>query len=264
MVIPCWNYHIKDKMNEVIVLGKKLKKTYVLSKEERIQSVDGIDIEIRKGEFVVIMGDSGSGKSTLLYLLCGLETITEGEICLGLEKINDMSEDELAVYRRKNIGFVFQSINLIPNMTLLENIVLPGLLTGDSYKVVASRAKELLKKLNLEDQADKLPAQMSGGQQQRGAIVRALINSPDIIFADEPTGALNSSNSKAVIETIKQLNESGQTVIMVTHDHKMAAYGERVLYIRDGKILSEKKNDKKLSIPEREKQLATWLNEKGW
>ena len=251
-------------MKEVLISGKNLKKTYVLSKEEQVHAVDGIDIEIRKGEFVVIMGDSGSGKSTLLYLLSGLETISDGDVYIGSYKINDMSEDELAIFRRKNLGFVFQNINLIPNMTLFENVVLPGLLSGDSYESVTSHAIELLKKLDLEDQTDKLPAQMSGGQQQRGAIVRALINSPDTIFADEPTGALNSSNSKNVIETLKHLNELGQTIIMVTHDYKMAAYGERILYIRDGKILSEKKNDKETAVLEREKQLATWLNEKGW
>ncbi len=251
-------------MNDYLVTGRNLKKVYRLSKEEEIHSVDGINIDIEKGEFVVIMGDSGSGKSTLLYLLSGLETVTEGEISIDSETITNMSEDEMAVFRRKNIGFVFQNINLIPNMTLLENIVFPGLLTGAKYEDTAARAKELLKKLNLEDQADKLPAQMSGGQQQRGAIVRALINTPNIIFADEPTGALNSSNSKAVIETIQQLNEAGQTIIMVTHDYKMAAYGERVLYIRDGKILSEKKNNKKDPVAVREKEVVAWLNEKGW
>lgn len=251
-------------MNEILVSGKKIKKTYILSKEEEVHSVDGIDITIKRGDFVAVMGDSGSGKSTLLYLLSGLEKLSEGEILLGNNDINSMSEDELAIFRRSNIGFIFQNINLIPNMTLLENIVLPGLLTGKNYKEVTEHAKELLKKLNLEDQIDKLPAQMSGGQQQRGAIVRALINSPDIIFADEPTGALNSSNSHAVIETIKQLNEDGQTIIMVTHDYKMAAYGKRVLYIRDGKILSEKINDENRTIAEREKELAIWLNKKGW
>ena len=251
-------------MKNILVNGKNLEKIYHMNQGEKVHSIDGIDITIREGQFTVIMGDSGSGKSTLLYLLSGLEPATRGEIQINSVSINNMNESELAIFRRKNIGFVFQNINLIPNMTLLENLMLPGLLINRNQKEVMQNSKNLLEKFDLSSQANKLPAQMSGGQQQRGAIARALVNSPKIIFADEPTGNLNSSNSKMVIETLMKLHSEGQTIIMVTHDYKIAAYGDEVLYIRDGKIISKRDNCKSDSMEERESLLISWLDEKGW
>lgn len=251
-------------MEKVLMNAVGIEKIYYLSQGEEVHSVNKINLSIEEGQFVVIMGDSGSGKSTLLYLLSGLEPVTSGEIKIDLHQIDKMNEAELAIFRRKQIGFVFQNINLVPNLTMLENIMLPGLLLTKNANEVLKRAEKLLEKMNLADQINKLPSQMSGGQQQRGAIARALINSPKIVFADEPTGSLNSANGKAVIETLMELNAEGQTIIMVTHDYKMAAYGDRVLYIRDGMILSEKDNHKEDILEKKEAELLAWLGESGW
>jgi len=252
-------------MSQNIIKCEKLKKIYRTDKETEVCAVDIPDFSIKKGEFTIIMGDSGSGKSTFLYLLSGLEKATSGCINIMDNHIEQMNEAQLALWRREHVGFVFQNINLISSMTLLENVLFSGYLHSADRKKVRERAEQLLDIFSLSSQAQKYPSQMSGGQQQRGAIARALINSPDIIFADEPTGSLNSSNGKAVMDALADLNEKGQTIIMVTHDYKLAAYGNRVIYIRDGKILSEfivTKSMKKMS--ERESALLKWLERKGW
>lgn len=251
-------------MKNNIITCKNVKKIYQTDKETEVCAVDILDFSVQKGEFTIIMGDSGSGKSTFLYLLSGLEKVTGGSINIMENHVENMSETQLALWRREHVGFVFQNINLISSMTLLENVLFSGYLISKDKKKVKERAEHLLKTFSLSSQAQKYPSQMSGGQQQRGAIARALINSPDIIFADEPTGSLNSSNGRNVMEALSELNKNGQTIIMVTHDYKLAAYGSRIIYIRDGKILSELKMEPKQKISERESVLLNWLERKGW
>ncbi|NLZ70562.1 MAG: ABC transporter ATP-binding protein [Clostridiaceae bacterium] len=251
-------------MSKEIIVCKNIRKIYRTDKETAVRAADISAFSVTAGEFTIIMGDSGSGKSTLLYLLSGLEKVTDGEINIMGHDIEKMNETQLALWRRNHVGFVFQNIHLIPSMTLLENILFTGYLVSSDKEKVKEKADHLLATFSLSDQAQKYPAQMSGGQQQRGAIARALINSPDILFADEPTGSLNSASGKNVMETLAELNRNGQTIIMVTHDHKLAAYGNRVVFIRDGKILSELTMDPDTPMAERESELFKWLMGKGW
>ena len=196
-----------------------------------------LDLEIRKGDFTVIMGPSGSGKSTLLYALSGMDSPTLGDVFFDKEKISAFSSDKLAIFRRKNSGFVFQQIYLCDNMSLMDNAMASGLLVSKNRKQLAGSAAELFAQVGLSEQDwRKFPAQLSGGEAQRGAIVRALINNPSILFADEPTGALNSSAGKAVLDLLTEVNKNGQSIVMVTHDLQSALRGNRVLYLCDGVI----------------------------
>lgn len=228
--------------------------------------LDDIDLTIFKGDFTVIMGASGSGKSTLLYALSGMDEATSGKICLGDTDLAALSGDKMALFRRKHCGFVFQQICLVDSMTVLDNVMAAGLLNRCNRKELVNRAKKLLNAVGVEEHTwSKYPAQISGGRAQRVGIVRALINSPDILFADEPTGALNSKTGNDVLDLFTQLNEKGQSVIMVTHDVKSAVRGNRVLYLRDGKILDEcdlGKYDGKSS--ERIETLNCFLGNMGW
>ena len=225
-----------------------------------------LDLAIYEGDFTVIMGPSGAGKSTLLYALSGMDKPTLGTIHFGEREISTLSNDKLAVFRRDNCGFVFQQIYLLDNMSILDNIMACGLLVSKNRKAVAERAKLLLKRLNL-DAANwkKFPAQVSGGEAQRAGIARALINDPKIIFADEPTGALNSANGKAVLDALTEVNEQGQNIVMVTHDLHSARRGSRILYLQDGVIRGEcllgkyASNDKA-----RFEKLSGFLAEMGW
>ena len=225
-----------------------------------------LDLEIRKGDFTVIMGASGAGKSTLLYALSGMDTPTLGEITFGSEKLSKKSSDKLALFRRKNCGFVFQQIYLCDNMSLMDNVMAGGLLASKNRKQVAARAKELFGRVGLSEQdLRKFPAQLSGGEAQRGAIVRALINSPAIVFADEPTGALNSANGDAVLDLLTQANRDGQSMVMVTHDLKSACRGNRVLYLKDGVICGEcDLGSYEGENQARKQNLRGFLTEMGW
>lgn len=202
--------------------------------------LDNIDLSIYKGDFTVIMGSSGSGKSTLLYALSGMDGVTSGHIWLGDTDLSSLSGDKMALFRRDHCGFVFQQICLINSMSVLDNVLTAGLLTKCNKKELVARAKELLRSVQVEEHTwSKFPTQISGGRAQRVGIVRALINSPDILFADEPTGALNSQTGSDVLDLFTKFNAEGQSTIMVTHDIKSAIRGNRVLYLRDGKILDE-------------------------
>jgi putative ABC transport system ATP-binding protein len=220
---------------KVIIRAQNLCKTYN-SGSEQYHAIRNVDLDIYEGEFTVIMGNSGSGKSTLLYLLSGLDQITAGEVYFRNQRIDVYSEREMSDFRTRRIGYIYQSINLVPDLSIKENIALPGYIAGNKTKDIQSRAAELMNAMDIDGQRDRLPSQTSGGQQQRAAIARALINSPDIIFADEPTGSLNMEHGTAVLDILTDLNRKGQSVVMVTHDIKAACRADRLIYILDGKI----------------------------
>lgn len=220
---------------KVITRAQNLCKTYN-SGSEQYHAIRNVDLDIYEGDFTVIMGNSGSGKSTLLYLLSGLDQITAGEVYFRDQRIDAYSEREMSNFRTRRIGYIYQSINLVPDLSIKENIALPGYIAGNKKKDILSRAAELMNAMDIDGQRNRLPSQTSGGQQQRAAIARALINSPDIIFADEPTGSLNMEHGTAVLDILTDLNRKGQSVVMVTHDIKAACRADRLIYILDGKI----------------------------
>jgi putative ABC transport system ATP-binding protein len=196
-----------------------------------------MSIQITQGEFVSIMGPSGSGKSTLLYILGGLDNPTEGSVLLGDKDISKYNDEKKSIMRRRDIGFIFQFYNLIPNLNVEENILLPILLDGKSEKDYRKKLNDILEIVGLSDRRKHTPRELSGGQQQRVAIARALINSPEIIFADEPTGNLDSKTGIEIMELLKEINcENNKTIVMVTHSAEAAAYSNRIINVRDGII----------------------------
>ncbi len=248
-----------------IIKATNLCKTY--SNESVQQHVlKNLNLEISEGDFTVIMGRSGSGKSTLLYALSGMDRPTLGEIRFQDEKISDYTEDQLALFRRQHCGFIFQQNYLNDSMSVMDNVIICGLLKTKNKKTLKKRAEELFARVNIDKLSwNKFPTQLSGGEQQRVSMVRGVINEPDIIFADEPTGALNSQNSTQVLDILTELNEVGQTILMVTHDLKSAKRANRILYLQDGGILGE------LRLPayqiddnERTHQITQFLSEMGW
>ncbi len=250
---------------ETVLTAKDLCKTF---SNESIQQhvLKNLNITVKQGDFAVIMGNSGSGKSTLLYALSGMDRPTLGNAWIAGEEISKYSNDKLAVFRRKHCGFVFQQNFLNDTMSVIDNIMVSGLLVSKDRKTIVKRAKELLCKAGLTEEVyHKYPAQLSGGEAQRVALVRGIINNPTILFADEPTGALNSTNTVHVLDILSELNEKGQTIIMVTHDIKAARRGNRVLYLKDGVILDEKDMGKYISKdPGRHEKLNSFLTEMGW
>lgn len=225
-----------------------------------------IDLELYQGDFTVIMGASGAGKSTLLYALSGMDTPTLGKITFGDQVISDMNQDGLAVFRREHCGFVFQQIYLIDTMSVMDNILTAGLLVNKDKKALVKRAEELFGAVDIsKEMQKKFPTQISGGEAQRTGIVRALINSPEILFADEPTGALNSKTGIDVLDTLTRFNDQGQSVVMVTHDMRSARRGNRILYLKDGVILGECNLGKYVHGDRaRHEKLSAFLSEMGW
>lgn len=225
-----------------------------------------IDLELYEGDFTVIMGASGAGKSTLLYAVSGMDTPTLGTIAFGDKEISSLSQDELAVFRREHCGFVFQQIYLIDSMSIMDNVLSAGLLVNKDKKALVERAKELFASVDIpKEMYGKFPTQISGGEAQRVGIVRALINTPEILFADEPTGALNSQTGLDVLDTLTDFNEQGQSVVMVTHDMRSARRGNRILYLKDGVILGECNLGKYVHEDmERHEKLSAFLSEMGW
>ena len=251
--------------NNVIIKTNKLCKSF--SNGGVLQHVlKNIDLEIYKGDFTVIMGASGAGKSTLLYALSGMDKPTLGEIIFNDKDITKLNSDELALFRRNSSGFVFQSIYLIESMSVLDNVLASGLLINKNKKEVVENAKKALKSVDINDTLwNKFPNQMSGGECQRVGIARALINNPSVLFADEPTGALNSKTGHDVLDTLTKANESGQTIVMVTHDITSARRANRILYIKDGEIAGECILGKYISgDKERHQKLNEFLSEMGW
>lgn len=252
-------------MKEILLRTEKLSKSF--SNGGAMQHVlKNIDLQLYKGDFTVIMGASGAGKSTLLYALSGMDTPTLGTITFGDKIISELSQDGLAVFRRDHCGFVFQQIYLIDGMSVMDNVLSAGLLVNMDKKVVVAKAKELFAAVDIsENTQKKFPTQISGGEAQRVGIVRALINSPEILFADEPTGALNSKTGLDVLDTLTSFNEQGQSVVMVTHDMRSARRGNRILYLKDGVILGECDLGKYVhGDMARHEKLSAFLKDMGW
>jgi putative ABC transport system ATP-binding protein len=204
-----------------------------------VRALDGIDVEIEEGTFTVVMGPSGSGKSTLLYLLGGLDHATSGEISIEGERLDQMDENALALFRRRTMGFVFQSFNLVPSMTALDNVAFPMQFAGVPASQRGERARSLLNQVGLANRADHRPTELSGGQQQRVAIARALVNNPKVILADEPTGNLDTTSGSAIMHVLSDLHKSGRTVLVVTHDPRMTRFATHKIHLLDGHVVSE-------------------------
>ncbi len=256
-------------MKNILLKTKSLSKSF--SNGGTLQHVlKNIDLNLYEGDFTIIMGASGAGKSTLMYALSGMDVPSLGTVTFADKEFSGMTPDSLAVFRREHCGFVFQQIYLIDGMSLMDNVLTAGLLISSrkskDKKALISYAKELFAAVGLSEETQKkFPAQISGGEAQRTGIVRALINNPEILFADEPTGALNSKTGLAVLDTLTKFNEQGQSIVMVTHDIRSARRGNRILYLKDGIILGEcdlgryQPDDQK-----RHDKLSSFLIEMGW
>jgi putative ABC transport system ATP-binding protein len=219
-----------------IITISNLKKSYEMEDDVKVIALGGVSLDIKEGSFVTTMGPSGSGKSTLMHIVGGLDRPSSGEVTVGKYNVTHLDEQEMAIYRRRMIGFIFQSFNLIATMTALENVALPLRLNGVSKNERWERAYDLLCKVGLEDRVFHKPTQLSGGQQQRIAIARAMANDPPIILADEPTGNLDTSSGENIMEMLKELNENGRTIMVVTHDPRTTRYADRVIKMLDGHI----------------------------
>ncbi len=225
-----------------IISTKEIKKTYVMGAEQ-VQALKSITIEINRGEYVAFMGPSGSGKSTLMNIIGCLDTPTAGSYILNSKDVSDMTENELAEIRNKEIGFVFQTFNLLPRATCLENVALPLIYAGYNKPDREDKAYMALKSVGLEDRTRHKPNELSGGQRQRVAIARALVNDPSIILADEPTGNLDSKTSYDIMGLFHELHQKGNTIIMVTHEDDIAHYAHRIIRLRDGLVESDQLNE---------------------
>ena len=222
---------------QTVIRVRDLYKIYRVG-ENRVRALNGVSFELYKGEFVAVVGTSGSGKSTLLNMMAGLEKPTKGEILIGRTHIEKLSEKQLVAFRRENVGFIFQSYNLLPTMNAVENVALPLSFRGVSRKERLKKALHYMKLVGVKDQAQHMPSQMSGGQQQRVGIARALVTKPKILFADEPTGNLDSRTTMEVLRLMQRIvKERSQTLVMVTHDNNLASYADRRIRIVDGKIV---------------------------
>ncbi len=235
------NGHSNGRPNGHYIATHRLNKVFQLG-EQHIRPLDDVSLSIERGQFTAIMGPSGSGKSTLLYLLGGLDKPTSGAIVVAGQRLDQMSSEELATFRQRTVGFVFQQFFLVPTMTALENVALPGIFAGIPRDERENRAARILTMLGMGDRLENRPSQLSGGQMQRVAIGRALFNNPPIIMADEPTGQLDSKTGTLVIEMLKALVvQRGKTVIFVTHEQGVAAYADRILHLMDGRVVSDER-----------------------
>ena len=248
--------------------SRELNKSFVLGSENKQHVLKDVDLEIERGEFVSVMGPSGSGKSTLLYNISGMDRMTSGSVVLDGQELSKLSEEALSEVRLTDMGFVFQHIHLLSNLSIFDNIVLPAYLArNDTQAAIDRRAAELMETVGIAGLADHDITQASGGQLQRVGICRALINEPCIVFGDEPTGALNSTAAGEIMDLLADINRSGTTILLVTHNAKVAARTERVLFMLDGRIVSEKRLGKYAGngdIRAREEALSSWLLEMGF
>ncbi|HLY27672.1 MAG TPA: ABC transporter ATP-binding protein [Aggregatilineales bacterium] len=233
-----------------IIRARKIEKVYHI-KEDTVHALDGVDIDVRQGQFVAITGQSGSGKSTLLHMLSGLDTPSDGQIMVAGHRLETLGAKELAYFRRYTIGFVFQSFYLIPSMSALENAALPGIFANIPRDERQEHAARLLTMLGLDDRFNHKPTELSGGQQQRVAIARSLFNNPPIIMGDEPTGALDSKTSQSIIGLLHMLSTKyRKTVVLVTHDPEIARTADRILQLKDGRIIADTLNLPETKSPE--------------
>ena len=224
-----------DVPRDSVIVTRNLERHYAMGGEV-VRALNGVDVTIRRGEFVAIMGPSGSGKSTLMNLIGCLDTPTHGEYWLNGHRVSELGDDALALIRNKEIGFVFQTFNLLPRATALQNVELPLVYAGIPAKERKAMAEAALARVKLADRMHHRPNELSGGQRQRVAVARALVNTPSILLADEPTGNLDSTTSEEIIKLFKDLHDQGQTIVLVTHEHDIAAHAKRQVVIRDGKI----------------------------
>ncbi|MEH7304174.1 ABC transporter ATP-binding protein [Neobacillus drentensis] len=252
-----------------ILEARSMNKKVELGNNHELHILKDVDLEIEKGEFVSVMGPSGSGKSTLLYNVSGMDRITSGSVKFKGREVSRLKEEELAKIRLNNMGFIFQDINLLKNLSVIDNVMFPALVSKDADKnAVNKKAKKMLEMTGIEKLADNHITQASGGQLQRVGICRALINDPDIIFGDEPTGSLDSKSTEEIMSILAEINKKGTTIMLVTHDAKVAAKTERVLFMVDGNIVVQKKMRKYDAqhddIKEREESINKWLVENGF
>jgi putative ABC transport system ATP-binding protein len=247
---------------------KDLCKTYIINKMQN-NVLRNLNFEIKEGEMVAIMGPSGSGKSTLLYTVSGMDHLTAGKVDYFGKEISTLTSNEMSDLRLDEMGFIFQQMHMLKNLSIYDNIILPAYQSkkGKDRKEINNRARELMFKLGISEIAGNDTNEVSGGQLQRACICRSLINTPKMIFADEPTGALNQQNSREVMKELNRINEEGTTIMLVTHDMKVAAKSDRIMYIEDGSIKGEfnlGKFTEENSIKERERKVNNWLMEMGW
>lgn len=253
-------------MMKALLSGKDIRKSFASNADPVLNLVN---VDIYEGDFTVIMGASGAGKSTLLYALSGMDAITDGKVFYREHEISRFNEHQMAALRSREFGFVFQQTHLVSNLTLFENVAVAGYLDkSKTLKSVQGRAAELLRQMHAEKASNRFPSEVSGGEAQRAAIARAMVNEPGLIFADEPTGALNKRNSDEVLNLLTGLSDAGQSILMVTHDLRAAIRGTRLLYMEDGKIIDE------IILPpfaqadaearSRETQVSAWLAGMGW
>lgn len=254
-------------MKKTIIKTKDLCKTYIVDKQSN-NVLQNVNLELAEGEFVAIMGPSGSGKSTLLYTVSGMDHVTAGEVIFDGENISGKNEKEMSQIRLTRMGFIFQQMYMMKKLCIMDNIVLPGYQAKlKSREEVNEEAKGLMRRLEIMDTAERQITEVSGGQLQRACLCRALINHPRVLFADEPTGALNSKASKEVMRELAAVNESGTAILMVTHSERVAAVSERIIYLVDGNIQGELSLGKLQDMQEismRERRLKNWLEEMGW
>lgn len=229
-------------MNQEVIRIKGIKKIYKVGNQE-VRALNGVDIQINKNEYVAIMGPSGSGKSTMMNILGCLDSPSEGEYILNGTDVSKMDDNDLAVIRNKEIGFIFQSFNLLPRYTALDNVALPLIYSGESREKREERAKVALENVDLKDRMHHKPNELSGGQRQRVAVARALVNNPSIILADEPTGNLDTKTSIDIMKLFEEIHEQGNTVILVTHEEDIAKHAKRIIRLRDGIIESDHTNE---------------------
>jgi len=252
----------------ILLESKQLNKSFILGKHNEQHILKDVDLQIERGEFVSVMGPSGSGKSTLLYNISGMDRMTSGSVVFDGQELSDLSEDALSKVRLTDMGFIFQHIHLLNNLSIFDNIILPAYLARNGGRTMINRrAAEFMEKVGIADLADHEITQASGGQLQRVGICRALINEPYILFGDEPTGALNSKAAGEIMDLLADINRSGTTILLVTHNAKVAARTERVLFMLDGRIVSERWLGKYAGngdIRAREENLSSWLLEMGF
>ena len=251
-----------------ILEAKQLQKKFNLEQKNELHILKDIDLKINQGEFVSLMGPSGSGKSTLLYNISGMDKATSGEILFYDKSLSELKEKELSKIRLNEMGFIFQHIHLLKNLSIFDNIILTGYQANlTERKTIDQRAEELMEMCGISDLKAKNISEISGGEMQRVGICRALINNPKIVFGDEPTGALNSRATDEIMQLLQQVNKQGTTLLLATHNVKVAAQSQRVIFMLDGKIIAEKKLgeiEKETNLKSREEKLSHWLIENGF